>query len=312
MKKTLSILLALMMTVLMLTSSVAVFADEVTEEAVETTEEAAEVVEGEAVEGEAADDAAAEEAVEEETVPMQVLDVVVNKDGSSQTSLVMPVPSGYESQVDGIVQQYEAMGVTTEVIDDYQGFKAIKVTKVNEVGTPCNVSTPGSETEAFAAWVIDGMFKTTTIMNANYDFAGGYYAEGEEIAVVNVTLPSKAKIHNAESVNGATYTWTLRGGINNPIRFVMESYTITGIIAIAVVALIIVLVILCIVISSKKKKEAAEDDAEVIEDGEIFDIVEEADAIEEVVEDVTEEAEEVAEATEEVVEETPETEDENQ
>ena len=303
MKKTLCILLALMTTVMIM--SAVVFATE------EAADNDTEVVAEETQSPEESTDA---EPVEEEMVPIQVMEVTVNKDGSSSTALTMPVPKNYEDQIDGIIEQYSSMeGVTAEVIDDYNGVKAIKVTEQRDSAKPISVSTPGSSSSAFEAWNIKGLFKNITVMNASYDFSQGYYEEGEEIAQIKVNLPKKPKYTNAETVNGKTYEWILKGGQANSIRFVMEKCTIAGWIACAIIICLIILLIL-LVLSKKNKKDTdfipetfenniAEGLNDTVEGFEDADENEE-DSFDDVEEEITEEVEDATEETDD--EETPE------
>lgn len=299
MKRALCILLALMTTFVLMTS--VIFA---TEEAADTDTEvtAEQVIPADGEDAEAAENAEAEDAApaEEENVPVQVLELTVNRDGSSSTTLTMPVPHDYEDQIDGIIEQYNGMGVATELIEDYQGFKAIKVTTERDSSQPCNVSTPGSESAAFDAWVVKGLFKDTTIMNATYDFSQGYYEEDEDIATIIIHLPSKAKIHNAEKVEGKTYTWTLKGAQSNSIRFVMEKMNLVGWIAWAII--ICLLILLLLLLLSKKNKKGTDIVPEAFEDNLAEGLDDAQNAVENAVEDVADAVEDVKENVQDVVE----------
>lgn len=297
MKKTLCILLALMTTVVFM--SAVVFA---TEEAADNNTE---VVSEEAP---APEEEAVEEPADEEMVPIQVMEITLNKDGSSTTTFTMPVPKDYEDQIDSVVEQYSSMeGVTAEIVDDFNGFKAIKVSSQKDSKMPLSVSTPGSETTAYDAWDIKTLFKKITVMNATYDFTQGYYEDGENIAEIIVHLPKKAKYTNAEKVDGKTYEWTLKGGQANSIRFVMEKCTLVGLIAYAVIICLIILLLLLLL--TKKNKKDTDFIPETFENDIAEGLDETVENIDDSFEDTKEEIEETAEEItdeEDIDEETPE------
>ena len=298
MKKTLCILLALMTTVIFM--SAVVFATE------EATDNDTEVV---AEETQAPEEESVEEPAEEEMVPIQVMEITLNKDGSSSTTFTMPVPKDYEDQINSVVEQYSSMeGVTAEVIDDFEGFKAIKVSSQRDSKMPLSVSTPGTETTAYDAWDIKTLFKKITVMNATYDFTQGYYEDGEQIAKIIINLPKKAKYSNAETVNGKSYEWVLKGGQANSIRFVVEKCTLVGLIAYAIIICLIILLILLLLTKKNKKDtdfipETFEND---IAEGLDESVENVEDSFEDVKEDITETVEEITEEKEDIDEETPE------
>ena len=176
-----------------------------------------------------------EEAADDEELPIQVLELTLNKDGSSTSVYTMPAPKEYEDQIDGIIDDYSDKGIETETIDDYHGFKAIKLTQERTADQPCSVAIPGEDSMAYEAWVVDGLFTNKVIMNATYDLTNSGYEDGEEIAQIIVHLPSKASEHNAEKVDGKTYEWTLEGGKATSIRFIYSKTSLSDLITCAAI-----------------------------------------------------------------------------
>ena len=265
MKRTLCILLALLATVMIMSTAVFATNDAADTETVEIPEDAVEIPEDAVEIPEEAEEAPAvtEAPAEEDKTPVQVLEITVNKDGSSTIVYTMPVPKEYEDQIDYTVEAYSGedyteKGIKTEVIDDYEGLKAIRITQERKADQPCSVSVPSpDDSDAYSAWIVKGLFTKKTIMNATYDLSRSYYEEGEKVARFIVHLPKKASEHNAEKVDGKTYEWTLEGGKVTSVRFIYNEMTLAGWIVCAVaacLAVIVLLVILLLLVKMKKKQ----------------------------------------------------------
>ena len=68
-----------------------------------------------------------------------------------------------------------------------------------------------------------------------------------------VTLPSKAKSHNADSVDGNTYTWNVEYGEKAEINYVFSTMSLVTMIIIGVVAIVVVGIIVLVIVKMVKK-----------------------------------------------------------
>ena len=104
----------------------------------------------------------------------------------------------------------------------------------------------------------DGVYTANFVYDATETSMGGY--SSDELAsyssylkfTYSVTLPSKAKSHNADEVDGHTYTWNIKFGEVNEINYSFGAssplvYIVIGVCAAIVIAIIVVLIL-------KKKK----------------------------------------------------------
>lgn len=267
MKKSLCLILALVSTVLFLSSSMFAYADEA--DGTDVIDEA------QATQAAEPTEPPVEEA--EEEMPLQLFEIIVANDGSSTSSLLSPVPKEYESQLDGLLQQYQAMGIDAEVVDiEGTGYKGLKTKAATTKDEVFDLATPGDNKEFYQAWKIKTWFTDLYILDVSYDLSQS--SVKEDVATIKLTLPAKARFTNAEQIDGKTYQWALRSGTNNHIRLTMERINLVGWIAIGLLALIIIVLILLFV---SKKKKTEETVAGETEEGAVLDGETSEEAIEE-------------------------------
>ena len=173
-----------------------------------------------------------------------------------------------ESEVEELKAKYKNLGYKVEDYDGKDdsliGFVYSKTYKLSDVSSKDAVEfhLETIENEDFKNPTIfkveEGIFgntyRATFIFDTSEASLSGFdedeaYENASSIDVsYTVTLPSKAKSHNADSVDGKTYTWNVTYGDKEEINFVFTtmstlSFILCGVATIAIIAVIFVLVL---------------------------------------------------------------------
>lgn len=172
-----------------------------------------------------------------------------------------------ESQVPELIAKYEKLGYTVKEYDGTEDgmvgvvcskkFKLSDVSSENAVEFHLETLTTEELKEPKFFKSEKGLLGTTYRASMVYDTKGatvdGFTTEDlEENAssieiAYTVTLPSKAKSHNADSVQDNTYTWNVTYGETKEINYVFKTvspllYVVIGVAIIAIVAVVAIVV----------------------------------------------------------------------
>lgn len=178
-----------------------------------------------------------------------------------------------ESQVPELKTKYESLGYTVKEYDGTEdemvGVICSKKFKLSDVASEDTVefhletiaSEELKEPKFFKAE--KGLFGTTYRATMVYDTKSatvdGFTTEElEENASsieisYTVTLPSKAKSHNADSVQDNTYTWNVTYGETKEINYVFKTTSPLLYVAIAVAVIAVVAIVVIFIMKNKKK-----------------------------------------------------------
>ncbi len=197
----------------------------------------------------------------------QTVDMKISKDGKIDLTVISAISKDFLEDSEGSIAQredFEKLGYEVEDYDDSEkvGVKATKTYSLEEVSDTKETQV---HLEDIAEESLDGkqLFQLVSENFLGQRYKGNFIIdltkvgnspiEGSEISY-SVTLPSKAKSHNADEVKGNTLTWHLEIGEVKEIQyeFMMNDRTyllvIAGILGLAIIVAGIILFI------SKHKK----------------------------------------------------------
>lgn len=178
-----------------------------------------------------------------------------------------------ESQVPELKTKYESLGYTVKEYDGTEdGMVGVICSKKFKLSDVASEDTVEFHLETIASEELKepkffkaekGLFGTTYRATMVYDTKSatvdGFTTEElEENASsieisYTVTLPSKAKSHNADSVQDNTYTWNVTYGETKEINYVFKTTSPLLYVAIAVAVIAVVAIVVIFIMKNKKK-----------------------------------------------------------
>lgn len=164
-----------------------------------------------------------------------------------------------EDMTESMREQAEKSAYTVDTYEDDEiaGFKAQK--HIDDLSTNLSMEEAfGKENvkdqEENGINVKKGLFKTEYSQNAQIDLTN-LSNLGDSIKIVyKVKLPAKAKENNATEVNGKELTWNLEAGKVNQIEFTATGINVLPIIIIVLVVVVVIAAIVIIFVILKRKK----------------------------------------------------------
>lgn len=200
---------------------------------------------------------------------------VTNSDVTVELTDIVNSSVREESQVAQLKAKYESLGYTVKEYDgtedDMVGVICTKKFKLADVSSENSVefhleTLSSEELKAPKFFKAEKeLFGTTYRATMTYDtkkaVVEGFTAEeleenADSIEIsYTVTLPSKAKSHNADSVQDNTYTWNITYGETKEINYVFKTVSPLLYIVIAVAVLTVVAVVVLVVMKVMKNKK---------------------------------------------------------